>query len=112
MAKLECTLFGNFDTILNEIHHGIINGSASASYENGSDFYSENTHCAVRVYERYSFVGGNRVSLSVTLFETAEGAKLSAITAGGSQAVLFKMNTFGEQAFLDCVRSIVRRYRQ
>lgn len=30
-----------------------------------------------------------------------EPVHLSAITAGGSQAVFFKLNTFGEEAFLD-----------
>ena len=57
---------------------------------------------SVRVFERYSTTGGNRVSLSVTLFQNAnEAIQLSAIPAGGSQAMFFKMNTFGEKAFLD-----------
>ena len=42
------------------------------------------------------------VSLNVTLFQNGEEpVHLSAITAGGSQAVFFKLNTFGEEAFLD-----------
>ena len=49
-----------------------------------------------------SYTGGNRVSLNVTLFQNGEEpVHLSAITAGGSQAVFFKLNTFGEEAFLD-----------
>ena len=110
MAKLEYTLFGSFDSILNELHRGIMSGSVSASYEDGSDFYCENCRCAVRVYERYSMIGGNRVSLSLTLFEGSGSVRLSAISSGGSQAMIFKLNTFGEQAFLDCVRSIVDGY--
>ena len=41
--------------------------------------------------------------MTVTLFQGSpeEPVHLSAITAGGSQAVFFKINTFGEQAFLD-----------
>ena len=31
----------------------------------------------------------------------SQDARCSAITAGGSQAVFFKLNTFGEEAFLD-----------
>lgn len=34
---------------------------------------------------------------------------LSAITSGGSQGMLFKLNTFGEQSFLDAFRELVRR---
>lgn len=58
--------------------------------------------------ERYSAMGGNRVSLNITLFQNGNGpVKLSAITSGGSQAMLFKINTFGESAFLDRLREIL-----
>ena len=54
------------------------------------------------VFERYSCAGSNRVSLSVTLFQNGdEPIQLSAITAGGSQAVFFKINTLGEESFLE-----------
>ena len=33
--------------------------------------------------------------------------RLSAITSGGSQALFFKINTFGEQAFLDKLDEIL-----
>jgi len=65
---------------------------------------------AVRVYERYSMFGGNRVSLNITLLGNDQNLFLSAITSGGSQAVLFKINTVGEETFLDQVRSAVERY--
>ena len=84
-------------------------GSASASYEDGSDFRMGDVRCAVRVYERYSWTGGNRVSLSMTLVGQGRRLFLSAITAGGSQAVIFKINTFGEEAFLDTLRDVVDR---
>ena len=32
---------------------------------------------------------------------------LSAITSGGSQAMFFKINTFGEQAFLDKLEQLL-----
>ena len=42
------------------------------------------------------------VFLSVTAMqEETDPVQLSAITAGGSQAVFFKINTWGEEAFLD-----------
>ena len=102
MAKLEQTLSGNFDQILNKIQNGILKGSMSASLEDASDFSSGEARCSVRVFERYSYAGGNRVSLSVTLFQNGnEAIHLSAITSGGSQALFFKINTWGEEAFLD-----------
>ena len=51
-------------------------------------------------------VGGNRVSLNLTLAGEGEDLFLSAITSGGSQAMLFKINTWGEEAFLDQVQAL------
>ncbi len=108
MAKLERELRGDFYSILNDIVQGIVNGSISASLEESSDFVSGDAKCSVRVFERYSYMGGNRVSLSVTLFQKGDGAIfLSAAASGGSQAMFFKINTFGEEAFLDKLREII-----
>lgn len=68
MAKLEQTVYGDFNQILNKIENGILNGSMSASLEESSDFQSGSALCSVRVFERYSWSGSNRVSLRVTLF--------------------------------------------
>ena len=108
MAKLERTLNGDFNQIIKKIETGILNGSMSASLEDSSDFHSGDARCSVRVFERYSYAGGNRVSMSVTLFQNGnDEIYLSAITSGGSQAVLFKINTLGEEAFLDKLREIL-----
>ena len=59
MAKLEQTVYGDFNQILNKIQTGILNGSMSASLEESSDFESGNARCSVRVFERYSWSGSN-----------------------------------------------------
>ncbi len=111
MAKLERTLYCDFDELLNAIEDGILNGSVSASLEESSDFINGEARCSVRVFERYSYAGGNRVSLSVTLFQNGDNpVNLSAITAGGSQAVFFKLNTWGEEAFLETLSELLRRW--
>ena len=108
MAKLERKLSGDFNQLIKKIETGILNGSMSASLEDSSDFYSGDARCSVRVFERYSYAGGNRVSMNVTLFQNGnDEIRLSAITSGGSQAVLFKINTWGEEAFLDKLREIL-----
>lgn len=108
MAKLEKTLSGNFNGWLERIEKGILDGSVSASLEETSDFRQGDARCAVRVFERYSFVGSNRVSLSVTLFQNGSGPIcLSAITTGGSQGVFFKFNTWGEETFLEKLRELM-----
>lgn len=107
MAKYEKTLRGDFNSILRRIEEGILGGSVSATLEEKSDFRNGDTRCSVRVFERYSYMGKNRVSLSVTLFGNEDWIYLSAITSGGSQAMFFKINTFGEEAFLEKLREIV-----
>ena len=109
MAKYERAFTGDFDRALSRLESAVLNGSASASYEDGSDYRSGDFRCAVRVYERYSWTGGNRVSMDLTLVGRGRELFLSAITSGGSQAMFFKVNTFGEEAFLDTIRKTVDR---
>lgn len=110
MAKLEKRLRGNFDTVLAMLDEGIMSGSMSATLEDSSDFEADGVRCAVRVYERYSWTGGNRVSLNLTLVGSGDELFLSAITSGGSQAMFWKLNTIGEESFLDCVAELAEQY--
>ena len=111
MAKFETELTGDFNRILSQIEEAVLSRSASSSLEEKSDFVSGDSRCAVRVYERYSYSGGNRVSMSITLFSQGERIFVSAITSGGSQAMLFKINTLGEETFLETVTDILRKYK-
>lgn len=109
MAIFEKTIRNqNFDTLLRKLEHAIPDSSWSAELEAGSDFKEGSARCSVRVFERYSMVGGNRLSLTLTLFQNGdEPIRLSVIAAGGSQAVFFKMNTLGEDAFLEDVKQLL-----
>lgn len=108
MAKLECTVTGDFDAVLNKIVEGIDNSSFTSSLEDGSDYTFGDVRCSIRVFERYSYLGQNRVSLNLTLLQVGDAPiQLSAITSGGSQAVFFKINTFGEESFLEALKSIL-----
>ena len=81
MAKYERRLEGDFYELLNWIHHDITSGSLSASYEDGSDYTMGSVKVAVRVYERYSMLGKNRVSLNVTIVGDRPKLFISAITS-------------------------------
>ena len=110
MAKYEKHLTGDFDALLQLVSDEVLHGSVSASYEDGSDWESDGIRCAVRVFERYSMWGGNRVSLNVTLVGKGNELFFSAITSGGSQAVFWKINTLGEESFLEGVVKTVEDY--
>lgn len=109
MAKLEKQVYGDFHEVLNRVSEGILDGSVTAMLEDASDFCSGSALCSVRVFERYGFLGGNRLSLSITLFQGAPEApvQISAVAAGGSQAMFFKINTLDEEAFLDKLRELI-----
>ena len=110
MAKYENTLTGNFDDFVRYMDNAITSGSMTATFEDGSDFTVSNARVSVRVYERYSMIGGNRVSLNLTILGIKDQIAVSAITSGGSQAMFFKINTFGEEAFLDECASAIDHY--
>lgn len=109
MAKLEHDLTGDFNQVLARLEDEVLKGSASASLEDSSDVVMGDVRCAVRVFERYSWTGKNRVAMSMTLIGRGNQLHLTAITAGGSQAVLFKINTWGEEAFLDTLAQALDR---
>jgi hypothetical protein len=111
MAKYECRLKGDFNRLLQTIETGILKGSVSASLEDGSTYADNGISCAVRVFERYSYFGRNRVSLNVTLIGKDDNLFLSAITSGGSQAVFFKLNTLGEESFLEKLIEVVEGFQ-
>ena len=97
MAKYETRLHGSFDSVLNALHDGIMNASSTASFEDASMCRMGDTRVAVRVYERYSAMGSNRVSMAVTLVGNGEELFLSAITSGvikQKAAFSFKMPLF------------------
>ena len=111
MAKYECTVTGDFYDFSNFIHNEIINGSVSASFEDGCTYQIGDQYCSLNVYERYSYAGGNRVSLSVMLAEESDNKiKVCAVTSGGSQALFFKINTWGEESFLGKFQKAVEKY--
>ena len=97
MAIFEKTIRDQkFNTLLRKLEQEIPDSSWSADLEAGSDFKEGEARCSVRVFERYSMVGGNRLSLTLTMFQNGDSPiRLSAITAGGSQAVFFKVNIIG-----------------
>lgn len=104
MAQFRKEFTGDFDTLLAKIDRAVLSGSISATREESCDWVTDTSRCAVRVYERYSWFGGNRVSMTVTLFQCGEKVHLFAATTGGSQAMFFKVNTIGEESFLEVLR--------
>ena len=100
MAKYEKTFKGEFSPFLAAVEASIVDQSASAEIVDSTDVMVGDTRVAVRVWERYSFFGSSRVSLNLTVAGCDGWVYASAIGSGGSQALLFKVNTVSEENFL------------
>ena len=111
MAKYTDHLQGDFRKIVDFIHEDLWQQSASISLEESYQTTAGDRRVEQRAYERFSMMGGNRASLSVLFVETEDGADVCGIATGGSQAVLWKINTFGETAFLETLESAVNRWK-
>ena len=101
MARYERNFNMPIFTVARKVEDAVMQGSISASLEESSDFTFNGVSCAVRVFERYSWLGSNRVSMSIMMVGDQNSTHLVAVTSGGSQAVFFKVNTWGEESFLE-----------
>jgi len=100
VAKYEKSFKGDLEPFLAEVEASILDQSSSAEIVDSTDVMVGNTRVAVRVWERYGMLGSSRVSLSLTVAGCDGWVYASAIGSGGSQAVMFKINTISEENFL------------
>lgn len=111
MGKYQLSLSGrDINTVMSIVHSELLQGSLTCELNSASNFTGKNVRCCVRVYERYSIFGQNRVSLTLTYFQEDGGpVEVSAISAGGSQALFAKINNVSEEAFLNEFRKIIHK---
>lgn len=110
MAELYRKITGSFDHLLDYLDDGILNSGVTISLKGAREFVSNGCRAAVRVYERYAFLGGNRMSLTLLLLQSDEDIEVYAVGSGGSQAAFFKINTWSEQGFVDDVARLLNDY--
>ncbi|OKL51313.1 DUF6054 family protein [Buchananella hordeovulneris] len=100
MAELMRTVNGQLEAFVEYLADYVLAKSSSAHIETSSIFNSGPTKIAVLAFERYSWTGGNRVGMVVTVAGSDNVLQVHGVSLGGSQAVFFKINTFGEESFL------------
>ena len=110
MARYEHALVGDVDRFVAHLDGAIQGGSVTAKLENGSDHRLGEARMVVRVYERYSALGGNRLTLTVSILAVGQDLAVSAITSGGSTAMFWKLNTLGEESFLAKAVDAIERW--
>jgi hypothetical protein len=110
MAQENYVLTGEVSRFITHLDTAITQGSATAKLEGSAERRIGDARMVVRVYERYSTLGGNRVSLSVSVLAVGQQMEVSVITSGGSTAMFWKVNTFGEEAFLKRADDAIHSY--
>lgn len=100
MAHHEQRMSGDVDALILHLDQEIVGGSVTAKHEVRVNHQVGDARMVVSVYERYSAMGSNRVSLNISVLAVGEEMSVSIVTAGGSEAMFWKLNTFGEDAFL------------
>ena len=100
MAMMQHSLRGDVDAFVWHLDRAITTGSVTAKLEASDDRRIREARMIVRAYERYSWLGGNRVALTFSILAAGDEIIVTAVATGGSQAMFFKLNHFGEEAFL------------
>ncbi len=100
MARFQKTLTGDPKALVAHLDEVILGGSITADRDEAIEQRVGDAGMMVLVYERYSAFGGNRLSLTVSILAVGRELAVTMVSAGGSQAVFFKMNVVGESTFL------------
>lgn len=111
MAKYETTIKGDLIKFVNYMEDEILSSSSTASLEEKSFVEMNGVKVAVYAYERYSMLGGNRVSLTLTAVGNGDDIWVNAVSTGGSQGMFVKFNTFGEESFLEIAVTAISKYK-
>lgn len=92
---------GALSDFLTHVDAQITGSSVTARLEAEADRIIGDARMVVRVYERYSATGGNRLTLTIAALAADGQLEVSAMTSGGSTGLFWKINVFGEEAFLE-----------
>ena len=112
MASYKKYLRGDIYNFTDYIKKQILAKSGTASLE--EEMWAElgETRCCMQAFERYSAAGGNRVSLTVTTLGYDGELSVMATSTGGSEAMFFKINTLGENSFLEVLKEEAEAYQE
>lgn len=111
MAKYKKNITGDFETVYNHIKRDILYTSTSSSLEEEEIITKGNIKIGILTFERYSYSGGNRLSLNVVIISENDSIDIIGTSAGGSNGLFFKFNTLGEEAFLDKLKESINKLK-
>ena len=112
MARYEATVHGTIDELKAYIEKNKYNLGSTISYEEETTGEVDGIKYYAAGFERFAALGGNRVSLNITMMEYSEGIRVIAMSLGGSQAAFFKINHWSEDNFLNDFVRVLESYER
>lgn len=112
MAHYETTVKGNIAELRDFINLKKSTLGITISTEDEVEGNVGDIKYYVAGYERFAYIGQNRVSLNVTMIESGEYVRVIATSLGGSQGVFMKINHWSEDNFLGAFTNIIEEYKK
>ena len=107
MAKYENSITGDFNKVVNTLHHDIMESAMSMNLVDETFHQFEDTKVALKVYDKYFMRNNSRASLSLTVVGRDEDIYITAIGAGGGQGIIFNFSLGAEQELVDMVQESI-----
>lgn len=114
MGKFVTQIQGNIDEFTRYMEQAMLREKLFSEIRHQFRTKINGVRCCVQTFERYSFRGGNWLTMNVTSLEYAGMLKIVVMVSGGSNNVLFKYWSFGvesEARVLEEAKRIIAAYR-
>ena len=110
MAFYQAKVKGELWDVVSFVERELGRRSQTISLEHEAETTAGDVQIRVAAFERYSWMGGNRVSLNITYIGSGGEVEMIATSTGGSQAMFYKLNTIGEENFMQTFIESVQAY--
>ena len=110
MAHYQHQLTGDADDFVAYLDRAIPEGSVTTKFETGADHWIGDARMIVHTYERYSALGGNRVSLCISILSVGNAMALSAVSLGRQPGDVLQAEHLRRGAFLKRAVSAIEAY--
>ncbi|WFA08246.1 DUF6054 family protein [Tissierella sp. Yu-01] len=93
-----------------KIYDAVVNGSITGELIDGYEIAGHDKKCIVLVFEKHYYRAGNRLTLTVTLDDFEDNARVHYVSGGGGEG-LFKFDWGASESFAEIVPSVLEKYK-
>lgn len=114
MAKCIIQIPGSIEEFTQYFKSAILDAKAFTAIKHQFRTRVNDVICHVQIFEGYTFMGGNWLSMNVTVLEHNGVLKVAIMTSGGSNGLFLKNWSLGveaEEKMLKTAETIIREYK-